>query len=144
MQQRDSTKWIPYLITNVNYDITAMGIVLGGYVQVPLYILRNIAVISMNKLYSGNTNYTGSLCMFRCLTYHKHVVKSYKGPTVFRKWVYYYFNKYVIYQKERMQPIYYNLFSFVGVEIESLQDVEKCFEININGIIKRRMGYVLY
>ncbi len=105
MQQRDSTKWIAYLITNVNYDVRSTGFVLGGYVQLPPYILRDMAVISMNKQYSGNSNYTDSLCLFRCLTYHKHRVECYKVPTVFRKWVHYYFNKYVIYQKERMQSI---------------------------------------
>ncbi len=140
MQQRDSRKWIPYLITNVNYDVTSTGFVLGGYAQLPPYILRDMAVISMNKLYSGNGNYTDSLCMFRCLTYHKRRVECYKVPTVFRKWVHYYFNKYVIYQKERMQSIDSNPFSFGVVEIESLHDVEKCFKININVYNKNEDG----
>ncbi len=132
MQQRDSTKWIPYLITNVNYDITSTGFVLGGYIQLPPYILRDMALISMNKPYSGNSTYTDSLCLFRCLTYHKHSVKCYKVPTVFRKWVYYYFNNYVTYQQERMHSIDQNTFSFAGVEIEALPNFEKCFGININ------------
>ncbi len=94
----------------------------------------------MNKLYSGNSIYTDSLRLFRCLTYHKHRVKCYKVPTVFRMWVYYYFNKYVTYQQERMQSIDHNPFPFVGAEVEALHDVEKCFEININVYNKMEDG----
>ncbi len=132
MQQQDSTKWILYLITNINYDATATGCALVGYAQLPPYILRDMALISMNKPYSRNSTYTDSLCLFRYLTYHKHRVKCYKIPTVFRMWVYYYLNKNVTYQQQRMQSIDHNSFSFAGLEMEALHDVETCFEININ------------
>ncbi len=76
MQQRDSSKRIPYLVTNINYDVTSTGFVLGGYAQIPAYIIKDMSVISTNKPFSGN-NSIQILCVFRCLTYHKHSVKCY-------------------------------------------------------------------
>ncbi len=30
MQQRDSIKWIPFIVININYEVTSTGFVLGG------------------------------------------------------------------------------------------------------------------
>ncbi len=38
MQQRDSTKWIPYLLTSINYEVISTGYVLGGNVELLIYI----------------------------------------------------------------------------------------------------------
>ncbi len=78
IQQRDSTKWISYLLTSINYEVTSTGYMLGGYVELPLHIIKDTNVICMNKSYSGNDVYTDCLCMFRCLTFHKRGVECYK------------------------------------------------------------------
>ncbi len=140
MQQRDSTKWILYLVTNINYEVTSTGYVLGGYIQLTPYILRDMLAISMNKPFSGNSTYTDSLCVFRCLTYHKYGVKCYKVPKILKNLVYRYFNMYVSHQKQRMEPIDNNPFSFPGIEMEALIHVENCFKININVYNKNEEG----
>ncbi len=86
----------------------------------------------MNKPYSGNSAYIDCLCVFRCLAYHKHGLKCYKLPTMFKNIVYRYFNIYFLYQGQRMEPADSNPFSFPGIEMEALHHVENCFKININ------------
>ncbi len=94
----------------------------------------------MNKPFSGNSTYTDSLCVFRCLTYHKYGVKCYKVPKIFKNLFYQYFNMYVSYQKQRIEPVDNNPFSFPGIEMEALIHVENCFKININIYNKNEEG----
>ena len=132
MQQRDSTKWIPYLLTNISYDITSTGFALGGYIDLPRRYLLDRSLICLNKSQSGNTLYTDSLCLFRSLTYHKFGWECYKKPLLFNKYVDCYFDIYKRYCQKKMIPIENKIFSFQGVALEDLCYFENCFEININ------------
>ncbi len=102
MQQRDSTKWILYLLTNNNYEVTSTGFVLGGVIDLPAYVVNDRSVLCLNKSYNSNTLYTDSLCMFRCLTYHNYGLVCYKAQSVFSKHVLYNFNTYISFCKKQM------------------------------------------
>ncbi len=62
MNQRDSTKWIPILLTNINYEVASTGFMLGGLININ--ILSTTGQMCLNKSFSGNKFDTNVLCIF--------------------------------------------------------------------------------
>ncbi len=61
-----------FLLTNINYEVTSTGFVLGEFVDLPAYGVKDRLVVCLNKSYNSNTLHTDYLCMVRCLTYHNY------------------------------------------------------------------------
>jgi G:T-mismatch repair DNA endonuclease (very short patch repair protein) len=118
LQQRDNTKSVPIELVNVVWYITKTNFPLGSPVILPAYIVRNKAILCMTKNYN-NEYYSDNLCVFRCLSQHKH------GSTVlttmfYNKWIEHKYNK-----KLKMKD-------FDGISLTEIEDFEDYFKINVN------------
>ncbi len=130
--QRDSTKWVPFLLTNIKYVVTNTGFALGGVIDLPVHIINDRHIISLNKTYKGHRYHTDSLCLFRCLTYHHHGSDCYTTTFVFEKRVLRYFNQYVLFCEKNGMEIEKRILFFGGIDISILNTFENCFKINVN------------
>ena len=120
-KNRPNTKWRLVLVTNVRYFITSTHFPLGQECSLPQYISNQKSIVSLTR--DGNCHkYHDNLCLFRCLTYHRHA-NLYKSPKQFEKQVQDYIQEFSEYCDNDLTD---------GVDLNLLPEFEKCFNIDIN------------
>ena len=142
--QHDSTKWVPFLLTNIKYVVTNTGVSLGGVIDLPVHILNDRNIISLNKTHNGHRYHTDSLCLFRCFTYHVHGSDCYTSTFVFEKKVLEYFNQYVLFCEKNSIIFEKRILYFGGIDISILNTFENCYNINVNLCNKANDGACIY
>lgn len=110
----------PIFITNIMYYVYRTSYPLGtGVMNLPDSIKKSHVLVSLDKDNRGKA-YSDSLCMFRCLYYHRNKCVREKGvKELYDKWCAY-----------TETVVAYN--DFKGVELSKIPAFEDCFEIKIN------------
>ena len=114
LKQRDSTKWKPFLLTNILYEVTRTDFVLGGVVDLPSYIKSKRCINALISDWSGQ-KYNDNLCAFRCLSLAKNA-----NPINLTESAKYYFNQWP------------NKVGFKGLQLSEFPLFESIYNINLN------------
>jgi len=89
--KRDSTKWQPHFVTNINYNVYNTGYPMGTYVtnNLPLYISKKKCIKTLTTDPISKRRYKDHLCMFRALVYHNKQEQNLREKTkeYFETWV---------------------------------------------------------
>ena len=105
---RPNSKWRPFMITNVRFDVTPTNFPLGKGV-LPDYIKQKRSIVSM-EVDSHNKPYKDDHCFFRCLAYHRNRVQ----------------------EKESLLQMWEEFSGKKNVELADMPDLEKCFRLNLH------------
>lgn len=120
---RESTKWQPHLITNINYYVSKTGYALGGCVNLPNFIKNRRCIKSLDTNAKGQ-KYTDSLCLFRCLAHYLKKRDSLDTPIEVLTEQYYI-------KWSNLQDIPHHKSKFKGVQLSDMSKIEECFELNV-------------
>ena len=105
---RPNSKWRPFMITNVRFDVTPTNFPLGKG-MLPDYVKQKRSIVSM-EVDSHNKPYRDDHCFFRCLAYHRNRVQ----------------------EKESLLQRWEEFSGKKTVELADMPDLEKCFRVNIH------------
>ena len=73
MQQRENTKWLPLMLTNVTVQIYHLRVSMGEG-DLPAYIKNSRSIVGLDRKHWGTHElYNDNKCAFRCLAYHFNV-----------------------------------------------------------------------
>lgn len=112
---RPDTKWIPVLVTNVNFTVFSTHYPLGQG-QLPGYLLNKYSIYPLVKNQQTSEVYDDNLCAFRCLALHQgYDIKSLENPAkqLFRQWC-----------QEPWQ-------TFEGLSFEDFPEFETRYRVNV-------------
>ncbi|KAJ8300475.1 hypothetical protein KUTeg_021994 [Tegillarca granosa] len=113
---RPDTKWVPVLLTNVQFFIFSTFYPVGNGI-LPQYLIEKRSMYSLVIKQNGK-KYEDNLCLFRCLAVHNgYDLLSLETPTKD------YYKKWVKLTKPSKQ--------FSGVAIEQFPDFETCYKVNL-------------
>ncbi len=114
MQDRESTKWKPVMLTNVVFYISFTNFLLGAAVKLPRFIKRKKCIIGCDIDPKSKKPYRDNLCFFRCLSNYQNADDIEKRThELAERWSEY-----------RDGP--------PTVLLGDISDLEHCFGININ------------
>ncbi|KAJ8298574.1 hypothetical protein KUTeg_022634 [Tegillarca granosa] len=114
---RPDTKWVPVLLTNVQFFIFSTFYPVGNG-NLPQYLIEKRSMYSLAIDQQNGKKYEDSLCLFRCLAVHNgYDLLSLETPTKD------YYKKWVKLTKPSKQ--------FSGVAIEQFPDFETCYKVNL-------------
>lgn len=130
-KNRPNTKWQLVLLTNIRVKVYNTNFSLGGTdtLELPDYIRRCKAIVSLDKDPVNNKPYHDHLCLFRCLCLHRHgSVDRSEVRELLDTWHRRYTDsEYLeLLGNHQPQPL------FKGVQLRELPDFEQCFEINVH------------
>ena len=132
LRQRNNTKSVPVLLTNVLWITTKTDFLLGGKVDLPEYLKNKKSIISLNRNRATNKLYSDNLCIFRCLVCHRGLQHQMASSTN------YFFNKWLMYKKNQCDAgegqywaeVTQN--TFEGISFKELPEFESLFQVNVN------------
>ena len=114
---RPNSKWVVDEITNVTFFVYHIrDHPIGAALNLPEFITRNHAIVSLSHSPNHATLYKDDLCLFRCLALHsgehlKYMEKKVKS----------------LYQEYSDIPVK----DFKGINLEQLHEIEDKFKVNI-------------
>ena len=65
--QRPNSKWVFYRLIQAMVTLTRLNVPVGASVELPCYIARNQAIVSLTNSRHTGEPYRDNLCLFRCL-----------------------------------------------------------------------------
>ena len=116
-QQRPNSKWIVVEITNATVYVSKLrGHPIGKSTRLPLYVLNNPTILSLDCNNQTGRPYEDNLCFFRCLAAHRGC-----HPNNLERDTQHFYERYVEVSNDK----------FEGVSLDELPELEKLFELNI-------------
>ncbi len=130
---RPDTKWRLTLLTNIRIKTYSTNFILGTLdeddAELPVYVKRNRAIISLDKDPVTKAPYEDELCLFRCLCLYRHgTVDPAKVRELYRRWD---AHKNAEDIEELLGGVGTYAGTFKGVQLRELPDFERCFEVNV-------------
>ena len=119
LRQRQDTKWVVELLTNVRFSVYKTRYLLGNPVSLPQYIKNNKSMYSLASDRRTGKAFDDNLCAFRCLALHQGYDLKNLEPACsknYERWV-----------REREPKL-----PFQGLMVkEDLPAFEDCFGVNV-------------
>ena len=116
---KPNSKWKPVAVVNCYYQVFKMGFPIGMSQCLPNYITNSKSIICFANNPSSNKPFEDILCFFRCLAYHQ--TKKKYCETLARQL-----------HSQWLQYVSKKGYRSSAVTLQTLPDLETCFEININ------------
>ena len=116
---KPNSKWKPVAVVNCFYQVFKMGFPIGMSQPLPDYIKHSKSIISFANHPKTSKSLDDELCFFRCLAYHQTRYRYCEAlaSQLHLQWV-----QYARQNRHRSS----------AVTLQTLPDLETCFETNIN------------
>jgi hypothetical protein len=122
MNSRPNSKFEPVFVSNINFTTYKTNFRIGHPPQLPEFIEKKKYLKTFIRNASNSKLINDNLCFFRCLAFHNNA-NSQKLEKQTKKL----FNQWNTYANLETTPQEYG-----GVLLSDLNDLEKCFKVNIN------------